>query len=278
VEEISNRLSVKSKPLDNLELADGVALLKSLNVHGRKEHLEQAVIDYRHHALALYLLGNAINYWLDGDVQKRDTLAELIDEDESEGRHAFKVMQAYAHWLQDTPELKLLNMLGLFDHPIEKAVLLVLQQQQIPELTLGLTERDLTRGMHSLKQDYHLLFEYPDQPDLLDCHPLIREYFGKCLQQNATVWQQAHQRLYEYYKALPRQHQPDTVAEMQPLFAAISHGCAAGLHQQVMDEVYGARIGVGKIIIFAKNSALSMMILPSSRIFLPSLGYAPLRH
>ncbi|HEY8035119.1 MAG TPA: SEFIR domain-containing protein [Methylobacter sp.] len=242
VPEISNRLSVKSHDLHNLELADGVELLKSFNVHGRTEHLEQAVIDYGYHALALYLLGNAISYWLDGDVQKRDTLAELLDEDESEGRYAFKVMQAYAHWLQDTPELKLLNILGLFDHPIEKAVLLVLQQQQIPELTAGQTERDLTRAMHSLKQDHHLLFEHPGQPDLLDCHPLIREYFGKCLQRNPTVWKQTHQRLYEYYSDLPEKQLPDTVAEMQPLFAAISHGCAAGLHQQAMGEVYWPRI------------------------------------
>lgn len=240
--EISDRPSVTSKALDNLELADGVALLKSLKVKGRKEHLEQAVRDYGHHALALYLLGNALSYWLDGDIQKRDTLAELIDNDESEGRHAFKVMQAYGHWLQDTPELKLLNMLGLFDHPIEKAVLLVLQQQQIPELTAGLTERDLTRAMHSLKQDHHLLFEHPDQLELLDCHPLIREYFGGCLKQNTDAWQQAQQRLYEYYKDLPEKQLPDTVAEMQPLFAAISHGCAAGLYQQVLDEVYWPRV------------------------------------
>jgi hypothetical protein len=243
--EISDRPSVTSKALDNLELADGVALLKSLKVKGRKEHLEQAVRDYGHHALALYLLGNALSCWLDGDIQKRDTLAELIDNDESEGRHAFKVMQAYGHWLQDTPELKLLNMLGLFDHPIEKTVLLVLQQQQIPELTAGLTERDLTRAMHSLKQDHRLLFEHPDQPELLDCHPLIREYFGKCSQQKATVWQQAQQRLYEYYKDLAKQL-PEKVAEMQPLFAAISHGCAAGLHQQALNEVYSPRIQRGK--------------------------------
>ena len=149
-------------------------------------------------------------------------------------------------------------MLGLFDHPIEKSVLLVLQQQQIPELTAGLTERDLTRAMHRLKQDHHLLSDHPDQPELLDCHPLIREYFGGCLKQKTGAWQQAQQRLYEYYKDLPEKHLPDTVVEMQPLFAAISHGCAAGLHQQAMHEVYWSRIQrEGKNYLCGKLGAFS---------------------
>jgi hypothetical protein len=77
----------------------------------------------------------------------------------------------------------------------------------------------------------------------LDCHPLIREYFGKQLQtQHPDAWQQAHARLYEYYKALPEKEFPDTLEEMQPLFSAVAHGCAAGLHQQVEDDVHWPRI------------------------------------
>ncbi len=48
-----------------------------------------------------------------------------------------------------------LHLLGLFDHPIETEVLQVLWQAQIP--------------------------------DLLDCHPLIREYFGKQLLEMARL-------------------------------------------------------------------------------------------
>lgn len=260
VPEINTRASVRSHDLQNLELADGVALLQSLKVHGSKEeHLQQAVRDYGYHALALNLLGNALATFYHGDVQQRDRLAELIDSDGDPGsRHAFKVMQAYSHWLKDTTELQLLYVLGLFDHPVSEAVIEMLWAAQIPGLTApadGFIKRFFKKwttstkptetwqcAIKTLRDDHHLLLSQQDQTDVLDCHPLIREYFGKCLQQNATVWQQAHQRLYEYYKDLPEKQLPDTVAEMQPLFAAISHGCAAGLHQQALDEVYWLRI------------------------------------
>ncbi len=56
------------------------------------------------------------------------------------------------------------------------------------------------------------------------------------------AWRQAHQRLYEYYKALPEKELPDTPEEMEPLVAAIAHGCSAGLCQQAFDEIYWKRI------------------------------------
>ncbi len=241
VADLADRAMVKTHDLHNLELADGVALLQSLHVLGLQAELEQAVRDYGHHALALSLLGHAVNYWLEGDVRRRDTMTELLDGDDTQSRHAFKVMQAYVHWL-GRAELTVLQMLGLFDHPVEKPVLRLLREQQIPGLTAGMSERNLTLTLQSLKQDHHLLFAPPGQPDTVDCHPLLREYFGQRLRQNLTVWQAAQQRLYEYYKALPKKQQPDTLAEMQPLFAAISHGCAAGLHQQALEEVYWPRI------------------------------------
>jgi hypothetical protein len=241
VADLASRATVKTHDLHNLELADGVALLQSLHVLGPQAELEQAVRDYGHHALALSLLGHAVNYWLEGDVRRRDTITELLDGDDTQSRHAFKVMQAYAGWLGQA-ELTVLHMLGLFDHPVEKPVLRLLREQQIPGLTEGMTERDLTQALQSLKQDHHLLSAPPGQPDTVDCHPLLREYFGQRLRQSPAVWQTAQQRLYDYYKALPKKEQPDTLAEMQPLFAAISHGCAAGLHQQALEEVYWPRV------------------------------------
>lgn len=56
-------------------------------------------------------------------------------------RHAYKVMQAYSYWLDGTPELKLLLLLGLFDHPIKTEVLQVLWQAQIPDLTANIDEK-----------------------------------------------------------------------------------------------------------------------------------------
>jgi tetratricopeptide (TPR) repeat protein len=247
VHELSDRAHVISHDLQNLAPDDGVSLLKSWEVHGSETELEKAVHEYGCHALALHLLGNALHTYLEGDVRQRDTLGELIDDYDDAGRHAFKVMQAYSRWLEGTHELQLLHLLGLFDHPIETDVLQVLWQAQVPNLTAGIPEKAWKVAIRDLREKHRMLSAHEGRPDLLDCHPLIREYFGGQLKtQQPQAWQQAHERLYGYYKALPEKEFPDTLEEMQPLFSAVAHGCAAGLHQQALGEVYWPRIMRGE--------------------------------
>lgn len=242
VHELSDRAHAITHDLQNLTSADGVQLLKSLKVQGSDAELEKAVKEYGCHALALHLLGNALHTYLDDDV-RRDTLAELIGDSDDLERHAFKVMQAYSYWLDGTPELKLLQLLGLFDHPIETEVLQVLWQAQIPDLTANIDEKSWKVAIRDLREKHRLLSMHENRTDLLDCHPLIREYFGKQLREKQPdAWRQANTRLYEYYKALPEKELPDTLEEMQPLFHAVAHGCAAGLHQKALNEVYVSRI------------------------------------
>ncbi len=254
VHEIADRQThVVSHDLQNLAVDDGVKLLESLGVHGGEayqpeiDQLVDAVKEYQCHALALYLLGNAIHTYYDGDILKRVKLDELIDDYDGIERHAFKVMQAYKKWLKDTPELQLLYLLSLFDHPIETEVLEILWHQQIPEITANIDQKAWKIAIRDLREKHHLLSIHEGRLDLLDCHPLIREYFGIQLQsQHPERWQQAHTLLYEYYKTLPEKlygkFLPDSLEEMQPLFSAVEHGCAAGLYQQVKDEVYWPRI------------------------------------
>jgi hypothetical protein len=247
VQDLDGRSHVIKKDLHNLITADGVLLLQDLGVTGQKHELAKAVEEYSNHALALSLLGNILVYQYDGLVTQREQIAELIEEDgDSSSRHAFKVMQAYAHGFGESAEGRLLNLLGLFDHPIDKTVLRWLREQQIADLTAGMDEREFNRAVQSLIQDHHLLSQQENTPEVIDCHPLLREYFGKQLQTHCpSAWQQAHECLYHYYQTLPKQPQPDTLAEMQPLFAAVAHGCAAGLYQRAWNDVYGSRIRRG---------------------------------
>ncbi|SEA91788.1 AAA ATPase domain-containing protein [Thiothrix caldifontis] len=241
--ELSDRDHVVTHDLHNLTQSDGVALLRSLKVKGHHQSLGKAVREYGCHALTLHLLGNALHTYLDGDVRKRDTILKLIGDDDHLERHAFKVMLAYSKWLADTPELKLLHLLGLFDHPIETDVLQVLWRQQIPDLTQGIAETAWKVAIRDLRDKHKLLFAHNPKADLLDCHPLIREYFGRQLRETYPhAWQQAHASLYNHYQALPEKTQPDTLEQMQPLFHAIGHGCAAGLHQHVFDKLYWHRV------------------------------------
>ena len=235
--------AVISQDLQNLAPEDGVKLLESLGVTGSKTELEKAVKEYGCHALALNLLGNVLRLRHQGDVQKRDTLKALVKaKGNKESRHAFKVMQTYEEWFKGEPELALLHLLGLFDHPIGQGVLQVLWDEQIPHLTKDIDEEAWLDAIAGLREEHHLLSQHDDSSDL-DCHPLIREYFGRQLQEkHPDAWRQAHERLYQYYKELPEKELPDTLEEMQPLFSAVAHGCAAGLHQQVEDEVHWPRI------------------------------------
>ena len=236
--------------LDNLQTADAVELLKDLQVQGTDEELQKAAKDYGCHALSISLLGNLLHRRHGGDVRKRDLIPDLVDSDsvDRDSRHAFKVMQAYEEWFSSdekhTAELALLRLLGLFDHPIELAVLEVLQQEQIPELTQGIDPNAWGDAISALRDDHHLLAQASDpQDEQLDCHPLIRAYFAHRLKsQSPDAWRAAHTKLYDYYKDLPSKEQPETLAEMQPLFRAVAHGCAAGLHLRALGQVYYPRI------------------------------------
>ena len=236
--------------LDNLQTADAVELLKDLQVQGTDEELQKAAKDYDCHALSISLLGNLLHRRYSGDIRKRDLIPELFDSEglDPDSRHAFKVVQAYERWFSEdkqySAELALLRLLGLFNHPIELSVLEILQQEQIPQLTAGIDPNAWSSTIATLRDDHHLLAQANDpQNDRLDCYPLIRAYFAHQLQNSAPdAWQAAHTKLYGYYKDLPEKQQPDTLEEMQPLFRAVAHGCAAGLHQQALDEVYYPRI------------------------------------
>ncbi len=79
----------------------------------------------------------------------------------------------------------------------------------------------------------------------IDAHPIVRAYFRSRLQKNPEVWRAANGLLYEYYSSLPKDHRPETLHEMEPLYRAIDHGCCAGRYQEVLDKVLIERLRRG---------------------------------
>jgi tetratricopeptide (TPR) repeat protein len=156
-------------------------------------------------------------------------------------------MDSYEKWLDSTPELNILYLMGLFDRPAYAGVLHTLRADPlISGLTDDLQNFSEAKWQYAIKhlRELRLLAAKEDaSPDTLDCHPLVREHFGEQLQKNNPEARlEAHSRLYEYYKNLPEKEYPDTLAEMEPLFAAVAHGCLAGKHQEAMYDVYWERI------------------------------------
>ena len=245
--------------LEQLQLKDGVELLRAIGVNGSDAELTDAVTEVVGHALALNLLGNYVKTVLKGDIRQRDKIPGLMAE-RHDGKHAEKMLAAYETHLHGTAALSVLYLMGLFDRSVSPGAIQCLQEAKIAELTDELGgDADWCYAIDDLREQNLLNAVNPDYPENLDCHPLIREYFGRRLEsQQPEAWQQAHARLYAYYKALPEKELPDTLEEMQPLFSAVVHGCAAGLHQQALDEVYWTRVQrEGEAYIVKKLGAFS---------------------
>jgi tetratricopeptide (TPR) repeat protein len=236
--------SVKRVSLDNLSEKAGVELLEKLGAKGTDKELLKASKEYKNHALALTLLGRYVKIVLDGDIKKRDTIPTVMEE-QKHGGHAKKIMLAYEIWLKNTPELNILYLMGLFDKPADEGAIEALKSKQIKGLTSELKDISKADWKFAIENLKNLGFLQKEEKRL-DCHPLIREYFGEKLQkENKKAWIKAHTVLYKYYKALPKKKQPDTIEEMEPLFAAVSHGCFAGKHEEALYDVYWERIRRG---------------------------------
>ena len=237
--------TVANKHLEHLSDEAGMELLKYLGVKGADDVLKQAVREFDGHALALMLLGTYLSIVYNGDVKKRDRIARLTKE-RKYGGHARQMMESYEVWFKDQPELDILRMMGLFDRPAEGGAIEVLRAAPpIKGLTTKLKDlsfEDWQFALNNLRTAGLLAKEDPVMPDTLDCHALIREYFGDELKENNTeAWKKAHYRLYEYFKNQAKEY-PDTIEEMNPLHVAVAHGCQAGSYQDAMKDVHKRRI------------------------------------
>jgi hypothetical protein len=250
VQEISD-LRTTTLSLESLSEYDGAAFLAELGVRGTTQELARTTREYDGHALALRLLGEFLVRVHQGEVRCRDRVP-LFKADKRLGRHAFRVMHAYEIWLGDA-ELDVLRLLGLFDRPASKAAMDALRGEPIRGVTDGLFKKkwfrkvpiaaddwDWTLG--SLRKHGLVLLEDADAPGSVDAHPLVREYFADVLRErHQDGWRDANLRLYELLcRSAP--DLPETVKEMEPLFAAVGHGCRAGRQQEAFSEVYRRRI------------------------------------
>lgn len=237
--------TVQKIPLDRLSPEAGALFFQHLGVKGTCEELKQAAVEFDGHALALSLLGRYLAIVYQGDIRQRDKIARLTDE-QKQGGHARRVIESYEKWFEGKPELNILRIMGLFDRSADGgAIKAVRADPPIKGLTSELNELSDEKwqyALNNLRESKLLIKEGQQRPDTLDCHPLIREYFGEKLKvSNPDAWKEAHSRLYEYYKSQAKEY-PETIEEMTPLLAAIAHGCEAGRYQEVLDKVYKRRI------------------------------------
>jgi nucleoside phosphorylase/tetratricopeptide (TPR) repeat protein len=254
--------------LGNLTPEDGARLLHRLGVRragaggiGDDDvELLQVSQEVGGHALALTLLGRYLSQAHGGDVRKRDQVSFEAADAETQGGHAFRVMEAYGKWLGSGGEsgqraLAVMRLLGLFDRPAEAGCLAALRRAPaiggLTEALVGLGEAKWNLALTRLVECGLVLPQSEGGAGTpagmgggraLDAHPLVREHFARRLRkEQPEAWREGHRRLYEHLKgSVP--HRPEGLAGLQPLYQAVAHGCHAGLHQEACDEVYVDRI------------------------------------
>lgn len=252
--------SVRHHVLGNLSAPDGARLLYACGVSragAAPIKADEAASDTemlavsqasRGHALTLSLLGNYLRLAFDGDIRRRDQV-NFSDADEETGGHTFRVMAAYETWFAregttGAREAAALRLLGFFDRPAQPESLAALRAAPaiagLGEALENISERQWQITIKRLRNCGLILPAPADAP--LDAHPLVREYLAQRLQrEQPDAWREGHQRIYHQLKdSVP--YQPDDLDGLQPLYQAMAHGCKAGMHQAVRDEVYIERI------------------------------------
>jgi hypothetical protein len=245
VSDVAGKAGAASHDLEKLPPEAGAALLCELGVQGKDSELRKASEEFGGHALALTLLGTYLHEVCDGDVLRRGEVPLLEDDDEH--RHARRVIAKYTEWLQE-PELQALRILGLFDRPAKPDSLRALRAEPaIPDLTDAIGSSEETRWRKALARlrEARLILEVKEA-GTIDAHPLVRAYFQEGLEkERPKAWREGNLRLYEHLKGGAPEF-PKTVEAMEPLFAAVVHGCRAGRQQEALDEVYRRRIQRGQ--------------------------------
>ena len=211
---------------------------------------KRASHDFGGHPLALTLLASLIKETQNGDVRRRDHIRGLLaDADNPRHDQARRVMESYEkEWLAGQPILlAILHCVGLFDRPASGDCLKALRAKPaIPGLTdalVGLSDDQWRRAVARLREARLLAPVDPSDPEALDAHPLVREWFGERLRQtNEAAWKAAHSRLYDHLRDTTHEGKTPTLADLAPLYHAIAHGCRAGRYQEALDEVYVNRI------------------------------------
>ncbi len=234
--------------LENLSEDDAADLLEHLiGTEADYRDLRAAVREVDCHALAITLLGNYLRDVHDGDLRGRRNLDRLTV-DVREGGHARRIMATYTAWLERNErfaELTILRLIGLFDRPADPdAMKALLADAQMRTFTGELEQGSeaWNDAVGALRAMGLLNREFPDQPGTLDAHPLVREHFRYELRrEHPDWWLQGNRTLFGFYQT-QAPPQPETSKQMNGLYAAVTHGCAAELHQQVFDEVLLPRV------------------------------------
>lgn len=235
---------VRTLELNKISIDAGVQLLKNMGITGREEEYSQAINEYEGHPFSLSLLGGYLLIAQQGEIRQFRQLQSLLDE-QNQGTHAKNLMSAYMKWFEGFPERSLLCLIGLFDRPVAldelKAIVLL---RNIDGLTSELEKLDASQWSYAvgrLRDAKLISLDNRQNRCFIDSHPLVRDFIGDYLKTGFNrMWKQGHGLIFDYLLSIVSA-EPSNMAEMEPLFRAVTHGTRAGRYEESF-QLYFERI------------------------------------
>jgi hypothetical protein len=241
-----------------------VALLEARGLDGTPAEFDAMAERCADHPLALVLAAELTYGFLDNRAAAFLARDWPVLPDQGPDRHAETVMGWLDAALRDEHaalDRALVRVLGLFDRPAPWGAILALKAQEpaiagLTEPLRAASEAELEESLARLRQwglaasveggggGGRLGLDAGGPPAVhIDAHPLVREHFGRALEQESpAAWRAAHGVLFDWFRALPEQALPETLEGLEPLYRAVGHGCRAGRYAQATREVYRDRI------------------------------------
>ncbi len=230
----------KNLSLIDLSIPDSLLMLRRRGVKGREEKLTEVINRYKGHALSLTSLAGYLNKYYDGDIKQAPEV-EFVLSDRERFKDVNKLLRKYAEKMSDSERIFLQifslfrsevtenDFAGVFRHEIEDT--------EFNDVLVNMNKLDLKDLINGLV-DWRLI-SYDETKKFYTTHPLIKGYFESDFdEKNKRL---CHKRIYQYFGERAPER-PETLEEMQPLFEQVYHGCAAGLYDEVFNDVYRDRI------------------------------------
>ena len=246
--------------LEPMSSKEGAELLKSLGVKGTRSERFGLSIDMGGNPLALILLAGLLVRYCGGDPASHNCIGGLFDIPELKGfqdenirarKLAQHMMQTIEDQLKGTqenpPELLFLWVLGLFHRPMSEKEWRVLQERHPLFLDCPSVNENTFNDLISRLSAAGLLAEKKKGSTTWrerewDTHSLVREWFGgRFRNERVDDWKKAHRLLFEYFKKESQNVPSPSLKELEPLYRAVYHGCAAGAYRDAF-QVYWVSI------------------------------------
>ena len=273
----SGRDGVAVREVGLLDVQAGRSLLRGAGVNGADADLEALAERFGPNAFALTLVASYLREKdPGGGLGAERALERWPGRDPVE-----RVLTGMEILLSGSPELDVLNMIGLFDGPADEGCLAALRMEPaIPGLTdraagmddpgwagvlerlerlhlitVRLTAAEAPSWKSRLLKKIRFLHPRKDAGGTLivESPRLVKSHFGRQLRErNSHAWREGNLRLFEHL-ASAAPYWPVGLAGLQPLYEAVAYGSRAGFHREACGDLYRDRIQRGRKAYSAKT-------------------------